>query len=140
MTLLELAHKLRPIIEQAAQSLDEKTASTAPEIFPRLKGDGRLIQAGTIVNWYGALKRAAADLWDTEQNTPENAPALWEEIAYRDGYRIIPEVITVGLAFAQGECGWWTDGSLYKSLLANNVHTPAQYPQGWEKVELLKQS
>ena len=34
MTLLELAHKLRPIIEQAAQSLDEKTASTAPEIFP----------------------------------------------------------------------------------------------------------
>lgn len=134
MTLIELAKKLRPIVEQAAQSLDEKTASTAPEIFPRLKGDGGLVKAGTIVNWYGALKRAAADLWDTEQNTPENAPALWEEIAYRDGYRVIPETITAGLAFALNERGWWTDGRLYQSLLANNVHTPAQYPQGWEVV------
>lgn len=134
MTLVELARKLRPVIEQAAQSLDEKTASTAPEIFPKLKGEGELVKAGTVINWNGGLKRAAADLWDTPENTPEAAPELWEDIAYKDGYRIIPEVITAGLAFALNECGWWTDGCLYKSLLAANTYTPAQYPQGWEMV------
>lgn len=134
MTLVELARKLRPIIERSAQSLDEKTASTAPEIFPKLSGDGELVKAGTVVNWNGGLKRAASDLWDTPENTPEAAPELWEDIAYKDGYRVIPEVITAGTAFALNECGWWTDGCLYKSLLAANTYTPAQYPQGWEMV------
>lgn len=135
MTLVELARKLRPIIERSAQSLDEKTASTAPEIFPKLSGDGELVKAGTVVNWNGGLKRAASDLWDTPENTPEAAPELWEDIAYKDGYRVIPEVITAGTAFALNECGWWTDGCLYKSLLAANTYTPAQYPDGWEKQE-----
>lgn len=134
MTLVELARKLRPVIEQAAQSLDEKTASTAPEIFPKLRGDGELVKAGTVINWNGGLKRAASDLWDTLENTPDTAQELWEDIAYKDGYRIIPEVITAGTAFALNECGWWTDGCLYKSLLAANTYTPAQYPQGWEMV------
>lgn len=33
---------------------------------------------------------AAADLWDTAENNPENVPTLWEDIMYHDGYRIIP--------------------------------------------------
>lgn len=53
------------------------------------------------------LKRAAVDLWDNEANTPDAAPTLWEDIDYRDGIRVIPETITVGLAFAKGEKGWW---------------------------------
>ena len=76
------------------------------------------------------MKRAAVDLWDTEESNPDNAPALWEDINYRDGYRIIPETITVGLMFALDEIGWWGD-TLYKSKIPNNVHTPEQYPSGW---------
>jgi hypothetical protein len=133
MTLIELAHKLRPIIEQAAASLDDKTASTAETLFPRLKGDGSLIKAGTRINWHGTLKRAAADLWDTEVNDPDHAPTLWEDIAYRQGHRIIPEVITASAAFALDELGWWGD-TLYKSRIPANVYTPDQYPAGWEEV------
>ena len=44
----------------------------------------------------------------------------------------IPETITVGLAFAMDELGWW-GGKLYKSKLAANVYTPDQYPAGWEE-------
>ena len=134
MSILQEARTIRTIIETAAASLDDKTASTAPMLFPRLRQDGSLIKAGTRINHNGSIKRAAVDLWDTEANNPDNAPTLWEDILYRDGYRIIPDVITAGTAFALDELGWWGD-KLYKSLLSANVYTPEQYPRGWELQE-----
>lgn len=124
---------LRSIVEQAASSLDDKTASTAATLFPRLKADGSLVSAGTRINWNGVIKKSAVDLWDTAENNPDNAPGLWENIAYKDGYRIIPDTLTVTTAFDKGECGWW-NGTLHRSLLDSNVYTPAVYPQGWEIV------
>ena len=125
------ALKLRALIEQASASLPDKEASEGASLFPRLKQDGALVSAGTRINHNGVIKRAAVDLWDTEANSPDNAPSLWEDIQYREGWRIIPEIITAGAAFALDECGWWGD-VLYKSLIAANVYTPEQYPAGWE--------
>lgn len=127
------ALRLRQIVEKAAVSLDDKTASEAATLFPRLKGDGSLVRAGTRINWNGTVKKAAADLWDTVENDPDHAPDLWADLAYRDGYRFIPKVISVPEAFALGECGWWED-ELYRSKLESNVYTPAAYPDGWEKI------
>lgn len=124
---------LRAMIEKAAVSLDDSDASRAVELSGRYPGDGSLVQAGTRINWNGRLKRAAADLWAAEENDPDHAPNLWEDVMYRDGIRIIPEVITAGTAFSLGERGWWGD-ELYESLLEANVYTPAQYPAGWRKV------
>ena len=131
--ILEQARKLRKVIEQAVVSLDDATASTAPTLFPALKQDGALVKAGTRIHWGGVVKRAAVDLWDTVDNDPAHAPSLWEDLLYRDGIRIIPDVITVGTAFAKGELGWWGD-ILYESLIEANVFTPVQYPTGWEEV------
>lgn len=125
------ALKLRAIVEQAVVSLDDKIASEAPTLFPRLAQNGKLINAGTRINWNGIIKRAAVDLWDITENTPDIAPTLWENISYREGYRIIPETITSGTAFAKDEYGWWND-VLYRSLIDNNVWTPDQYASGWE--------
>ena len=127
------ALKLRTLIERAAESLTDKEASEWAMLFPRLKQDGSLVKAGTRINWNGTVKKAAVDLWDSAENDPDHAPTLWANIPYRDGYRIIPAVITVPEAFALDECGWWED-ELYRSKLASNVHTPAAYPDGWEKV------
>lgn len=124
---------LRSVVEQAATSLDDKTASTAATLFPRLNADGSLVSAGTRINWNGIIKKAAVDLWDTAENDPDNAPSLWQDIEYKEGYRIIPDTLTVTTAFAKDECGWW-DGVLYRSLIDANVYTPAVYPQGWEVV------
>ena len=121
-------------MEQAAASLDDKTASTAATLFPRLKEAGELVKAGTRINWNNVIKKAAVDLWDTQGNNPDNAPTLWSDIPYKDGYRIIPDIITVSTAFALEECGWW-QGVLYRSRVAANVYTPAQYPDNWERVE-----
>lgn len=126
------ALRLRAIVEQAAESLDDQTASTAPALLRKLKQDGKLVSAGTRINWGGTVKRAAVDLWDTAGNTPDAAPALWEDIDYRDGIRVIPVTITAGTAFSLDELGWW-GGKLYKSKLAANVYTPEQYPAGWEE-------
>lgn len=128
------AIQLRAVIEQAAQTLDEKTISEAPELCRTLKQDGSLVRAGTRINWNGTIKKAAVDLWGTEANDPDHAPSLWADIAYRDGYRIIPETITVTTAFSKGEKGWWTDGKLYESKVDSNVYTPAQYADNWKEI------
>lgn len=130
---LERARELRRLIVQASANLTDADASTAAELFPRLKGDGSLVENGTRINWNGTIKRASVDLCDTAENTPDAAPTLWEDIGYRDGIRIIPETITAGLAFAKDELGWWGD-VLYKSKLDANVWTPEQHASGWEKV------
>lgn len=127
------ALQLRAIVEQAAASLDDQTASEGAALFPRLKGDGSLVSAGTRINWNGVIKRAAVDLWDTTENNPDNAPSLWVDIAYHEGIRIIPETITVAQAFALDELGWWQN-HVYRSTIAANVYTPDQYAAGWELV------
>ena len=124
------ALRIRAIVERATESLDDQTASEGATLFPRLKYDGSLIKTGTRINWHGMLKRAAVDLWDTDANSPDNAPTLWEDIAYKQGIRIIPDVITAGTAFAKSEQGWRGD-TLYESLIDANVWTPEQYPAGW---------
>lgn len=133
MTRKEANAFINSLIKMRDGSTDA-IASTAIDVFPTLKEDSALIKVGTRINWNGTLKRAAVDLWDTIENNPDNAPTLWEDINYREGYRIIPENITVGTAFAKDELGWWGD-ELYKSLIEVNVYTPAIYPAGWEKVQ-----
>lgn len=123
----------RKLVELGSMSLTDKDMSTAPDVLPRMTYSGELITNRTRINQGGAIKRAAVDLYDTELNNPDNAPNLWEDVLYRDGIRIIPDVITVGLAFAKDEQGWWGD-VLYRSKMDNNVWAPDGYPAGWEKV------
>jgi len=126
----EIADRLHTVIVAGRKLVDDQTASIAPELFDNLKEDSSLIEAGTRINWNGMLKRAAVDIWDTFENNPNNAPTLWEDIAYKGGVRIIPDVITAGTAFAKDEQGWWKD-VLYISLIDNNVWTPDEHSDGW---------
>ena len=126
------AQKLIADIVKLRESATDAQASLAASVYPTLKQDGSLIKSGTRINYNGTIIRAAVDLYDTETNSPENAPVLWETLSYKDGYRIIPEVITVGTAFSKGELGWWND-ELYESLVDSNVYTPAQYAPNWSK-------
>lgn len=129
----EEALRLRAAMEKAAESLDDKTASTAPHMFRRLTGGGEAVQAGTRINWGGQIKKAAVTLWDREEQDPDHAPELWADLDYVDGIRKIPDVITAELAFAKDELGW-RDGVVYKSLMDGNVFLPSVYPAAWEVV------
>ena len=127
------AREVRAAMDAAGAQLDDAAASKSVLIYPTLQYNGALIEAGTRINWNGQLKRAAVDLWDTAENTPDVATDIWEDINYKNGYRIIPETITAGLAFSKDEIGWWGD-VLYKSIYDGaNVWTPEQYAAAWEE-------
>lgn len=130
----DAALRARPILQKAAVTLDDADASVVVGLYDGMKYDDSLIKAGTRINWNGTLMRAAVDLWDSESYNPDNAPTLWEKVMYKNGIRIIPDVITATLAFSKGEQGWWQD-VLYESLIDGNVYTPAQYPAGWAEVK-----
>lgn len=121
-------------LKRLRESATDAQSSSAVDIYPTLKETNELIKSGTRINWNGVIKRAAVDLWDRPENNPDNAPSLWEDIAYKDGYRMIPDIITVGTAFGLGERGWWKE-ELYESLISANVYTPEAYPYGWKKIE-----
>ena len=130
----EEARAWRAQLDKALPAVPDKDASGCVDLYPTLKQGGKLIKAGTRINWGGWLKQATVDLWDTEENDPDHAPGLWVKINYKDGVRVIPDVISAAEAFALDELGWW-DGAIYKSLIAANVYTPDAYPQGWELQE-----
>mgnify|MGYP000871089068 FL=1 len=133
----EKALLLRSKIEEAIQALDLpfSDASEIPELYPTLRQTGALVPYRTIIRWTdGGLYMAAQDLWDLESNDPAHHPGGWVKIKYRDGIRVVPETISGAEAFSFGELGWWGD-TLYKSIRAGektNIHTPAQWPEGWE--------
>lgn len=131
--ILNNARNIRALLLKIVNGLSDEDASIAPDMFPKLKKDNELINAGTRINWNGVIKRAAVDLWDTTENNPDNAPGLWADIMYKEGIRIIPENIDTTSAFMEGEYGYYNN-ILYKSLINNNVWTPISYPDGWEEI------
>ena len=112
----------------------DKQASLAISLYPTLKQNSSLIKAGTRVMHNGALLKASVDLWDTAENSPENAPALWAELEYRKGIRVIPAQIDVTRVFSKDELGWWGE-VVYRSKVDNNPYTPEQYLANWEMIE-----
>ena len=120
-------------LEKMRQLIPDSIASETADIYPKLTNNGQLIQAGDRINWNGTIMRAKVSLWDTENNNPDNAPGLWGKINYKQGHRIIPEVISADAAFSKDEMGWWNN-ILYASLIDANVWNPDLYPAGWEKL------
>lgn len=133
-TVLENARAIRKILLKNINTFSDQDISEAPDMLPTLAENGELVYAGTRINWKGVAKKATVDLWDTAENNPENAPALWEDLPYKNGIRIIPETLTTTTAFAKDEQGYWGE-DLYVSLIDANVWTPEVYPAGWQIIE-----
>ena len=131
---IERARQFRKSGVAWATTATDAEASTVPSLYEGMKYDGSLIKAGTRINWHDTVVKAAVDLWDNEENNPDNAPTLWAALPYKDGIRIIPEVISVTEAFSKDEKGWWKD-EVYTSKVDNNVYTPEQLPDNWTKEE-----
>lgn len=129
------AIEMRRAIERGSKSLSDKEVSITPEILPRMRYTGKAIEAGTRINWYGKVKSAAVTLWDREDNDPDRAPGLWNDINYRKGIRVIPEHILVTAPFSEGEEGIDDNDIVWVSKYNNNVYTPVQYEANWYKKE-----
>ena len=119
-------------------SIDNATAGRMIDCFPTRKefcGEGELIPAKTRIRDdkdASVIWRNNVDLWNTDENSPENAPTLWDKTAYHNGIRIIPDEIPATLAWNMDELGW-RDGHVYKSGMDGNVFTVTQ-EDAWEQI------
>lgn len=80
MTLTELARKLRPLIEQAVESLDDETAVQGVQLFPSWAA-GVAVQVGQRYQYTGQLYKVVQAHTTQADWTPDKTPALWAAVA-----------------------------------------------------------
>ena len=118
-----------------AGGIPQQEMSMHPDLFPRLKGDGSLVKAGTHINWRGTIKRAANSLWDTVDNDPDHAPDLWNDIEYREGLRVLTGPIPATNPVQTDEICWYKDEKWRNISGVPSVFLPDEYSAGWERME-----
>lgn len=133
MTLLDLARKLRTLLELAVQSLEPADALEGVELFPTWK-TGTAYNVGFKVRHGGILYACLQAHTSQAGWEPGVAPSLWAKVLIPD-----PEVIPdweqpdSTNAYKKGDKVRF-DGKVYESLIDNNVWSPAVYPAGWREV------
>lgn len=134
MTLIELATKLRALIEKSAQSLDDADALEAITLFPSWAAN-TAYAAGTKVRHGGVLYSVLQN--HTSQNgwEPDVAPSLFAKVLIPDP-SVIPEWEQPDSTnpYKKGDKVRF-DGKVYESLIDNNIWSPSAYPAGWQLVE-----
>lgn len=131
MNLIELAHKLRPIIEKASQSLDDETALEAVTLFSKWDST-KTYEEGDRVRYHDVLYKCLRAHTAQEAWTPTDAPSLWAKVLIPDS-GVIPaweqpdstNPYMIGDKVTHGGLTW-------VSTVDNNVWEPGVY--GWEKI------
>ena len=134
MTLVELAHKLRPYIEKAALSLSDADALEAIDLFGSWQADKAYVVDDKVKyegNLYKCLQAhtsqaswtptAAASLWAKVLIPDENVIPDWEQPDSTNAYMIGDKVMF--------------EGHIYESAINYNIWSPSAYPQGWTLIE-----
>ena len=115
MKYVEQARKIRPIIELAAQSLEDKTALEAVCLHPAW-AVGASYEAGIKVQRSGRLWRCIQAHTSAEGWEPESAASLWEQINETHSGQLSDPIpyngnmaLTAGLYYIQ-------DGGIYRCI------------------------
>lgn len=133
MTLIDLARKLRTLLELAVQSLEPADALEGVELFPTWK-TGTAYEVGYKVRHGGILYACLQAHTSQAGWEPGAAPSLWATVLIPDP-DVIPdwEQPDSTNAYKKGDKVRF-DGKIYESLIDNNVWSPAAYPAGWREV------
>lgn len=133
MTLTEKARILRPLIEKAAANLDTEDALTGLDLFPLWKPEQAYI-VGQRLRYNNTLYSVIQAHTSQESWKPDTAASLYAKVLIPDA-DVIPEWEQPGAtnAYMRGDTVRY-NGKVYRSLIDNNVWSPADYPAGWEEV------
>lgn len=134
MTLVELARKLRPLIEKAAISLDDIDALEAIQLYPNWSGDGVQYKIDDRVRYEGVLYKVLQAHTSQSGWTPALAASLFAKVLIPDE-NVIPEWQQPDStnAYMIGDKVMF-EGHVYESTINNNVWSPAAYPGGWSLI------
>lgn len=132
MTLLDLAKKLRPIIEKAMESIDDGTAVEATVLFPEWSGDGIDYTTGFRVRHGNLLYRVLQDHTSQPGWSPDAAPSLFAKVLIPDE-NVIPEWEQPESTnpYKKGDKVSY-NGKTWVSDIDGNVWAPGVY--GWTEV------
>lgn len=131
MTLIELAMKLRPYIEKAANSLPDEDALEAVQLF-KVWEPTATYMVGDRVRFDGVLYNCLQAHTAQTAWTPTAAPSLWAKVLIPDP-NVIPEweqpdstnPYQIGDKVTH-------NGKTWECTCANNVWEPGVY--GWQEV------
>lgn len=128
MTFVELALKLRPLIEKAMQSLDIEDALQAVTLYPKWES-GVQYEVGYRVRYNDVLYSVTLAHTSQDDWTPDVASALFAQVLIPDE-NVIPEWIQPGATnpYALGD-KVAHNGKTWVSDYNNNVWEPGVF--GW---------
>ena len=134
MTLTELARKLRPYIQKAAKSLDDKDALEAIQLYPTWSGNGVSYEKDERVKYNDILYKVLIAHTSQQAWTPISAPSLFAKVLIPDE-TVIPEWEQPDStnAYMIGDKVTF-NGHVYESAINNNVWSPESYPTGWKLI------
>lgn len=124
MTLMELAIKLRPLIEKAAESLDDTDALEAVNLYPEWSGDSIPYVLGYRVRFNGLLYKVLQAHTSQPGWTPIAAPSLFAKVLIPDP-TVIPEWEQPDSTnpYMKGDKVTY-NGQVWESTIDNNVWAP----------------
>lgn len=124
MTLVELARKLRPLIEKAAASLDDKDALEGVALFPVWSGEGVSYVADERVSYENVLYKCLQPHTSQAGWTPTAAASLWAKVLIPDP-QVIPEWEQPGSTnpYMLGD-KVRHNGKIWESTINNNIWEP----------------
>ena len=136
MTLIELARKLRPLIEKAAASLDDTDAIEGAVLFPQWSGNSISYVKDDRICYEGILYRCLQDHISQENWTPIGAPSLWAKVLIPSP-DVIPEWEQPDSTnpYMTGDRVTYK-GKIYESTIDNNIWSPESYPAGWKEINI----
>lgn len=131
MKYIQIARRLRPLIEKAAQSLGDADALEGTELYPEWKGDGRHYEAGARVRENGLLYSVLQPHDSQDGWNPENAPSLFARVLIPDP-EVIPEWVQPDSTnpYMAGD-KVTHNGETWVSDIDQNVWEPGVY--GWSR-------
>lgn len=134
MTLTELARKLRPYIQKAAKSLDDKDALEAIQLYPTWSGNGVSYEKDERVKYNDILYKVLIAHTSQQAWTPISAPSLFAKVLIPDE-TVIPEWEQPDStnAYMIGDKVTFNE-HIYESAINNNVWSPESYPAGWKLI------
>lgn len=123
MISTEQARRLRAVMETQATSLDDATALSVPELFPRWD-ETASYSVGDRVRYDGTLWRCLTDHHAQSTWTPTDAPSLWAKVLIPDP-EVIPEWVQPDSTnpYMKGD-KVTHNGKTWVSLVDNNVWEP----------------
>ena len=136
MSIIDDARHLRNVIERLSVNLDDEQAVEAVELFPAWRV-GTEYTIGDRMRYSDVLYKVLQDHTSQEDWTPDTAFSLFARVLIPD-----PEVIPVWEqpsaenAYMKGDKVYFptAEDDVYQSKIDNNVWSPADYPQGWQKL------